>query len=56
MTNMQMVADQVSVKTLGQGNYLVQLHLYMAGPWEIRIVASIDGFDTVQQTLFVQVR
>ena len=43
MTNMAMTAISASVKTLGQGNYRVQLKLSMAGPWEISIVARADG-------------
>ncbi len=56
MTNMVMVTNQISVKTLGRGKYLVQVLLYMAGPWEIRIDATADGFDSLQQTLFLQVQ
>jgi hypothetical protein len=55
MTNMAMTAISASVKTLGQGNYRVQLELSMAGPWEISIVARADGFDASQQTLLIQV-
>ena len=56
MTNMVMVTHQVSVRSLGRGNYLAQLLLYMAGPWEIHIVAYADGFASVQQALFIQVQ
>jgi YtkA-like len=56
MTNMDMTTNQVSVRSLGQGNYLAQLHLYMAGPWEIRVGVYADGFDPLQRTLFVQVQ
>jgi hypothetical protein len=55
MTNMNMKTDRILVRPLGQGNYSLQLQLYMAGPWEIRIVAQADGFDSLQRTLFVQV-
>ena|SRR5438309_1108875 len=55
MTNMDMKTDQIHVRPLGQGNYSVQLKLYMAGPWEVHIVAQADGFDSLQRTLFVQV-
>ncbi|HEX6477641.1 MAG TPA: FixH family protein [Ktedonobacteraceae bacterium] len=55
MTNMDMITDQILVRPLGQGNYSVQMKLYMAGPWEISIVAQADGFDSLQRTLFVQV-
>jgi YtkA-like len=56
MTNMNMVTNEVSVRFLGQGNYLAQLHLYMAGPWEIRLDVYADGFAPAHQTLFVQVQ
>lgn len=55
MTNMNMVTDQIHVKPLGEGNYMAQVHLYMAGPWEISINAHADGFEPMVQTLVVQV-
>ena len=55
MTNMEMEPTPMSVSSLGQGNYQVQLRFSMAGPWEIHIVAYADGFDSLQLTLFVQV-
>lgn len=55
MTNMNMTALSYSVKTLGQGNYTVQLALSMGGPWEIDIAAYADGFNALQQSLFIQV-
>ncbi len=55
MTNMDMATNQIRVESLGKGNYMAQLQLYMAGPWEISIEAQADGFDPLQQTLFVQV-
>ena len=55
MTTMNMAADQIRVAPLGQGKYLAQLNLYMAGPWEISIDAHADGFEPVVQTLVVQV-
>jgi YtkA-like len=55
MTNMNMVTDQIRVEPLGQGNYMAQFHLYMSGPWEISIGAHADGFEPLEQTLFVQV-
>ena len=55
MTNMHMATDHIRVAPLGQGNYMAQLNLYMAGPWEISIHAQADGFDPVVQTLLVQV-
>ena len=56
MTNMDMQTNQIRVVPLGNGNYTTELQLYMAGPWEIRLVAHADGFDEIQQTLFVQVQ
>jgi glycine cleavage system regulatory protein len=55
MTNMEMVTDQNNVRYLGQGVYAAQLHLYMTGPWAITIQAVADGFDTLPQTLQVNV-
>ncbi len=56
MTNMDMVVHQINAKYLGQGNYAAQLQLYMAGPWAINIRAQAEGFDTLHQTLLVQVQ
>ena len=56
MTNMNMVANQSSIRYLGQGDYMAQLRLYMAGPWQITIQARADGFDSPRQTLFVEVQ
>ena len=55
MTNMAMEAEPSSVRALGQGNYVAQLRLYMAGPWEIIIEAHAEGFDPLEQSLLVQV-
>ena len=55
MTNMSMVANQFHVESLGHGNYLAQLELGMAGPWEISIEAHADGFEPIAKNLFVQV-
>jgi nitrogen fixation protein FixH len=55
MTNMDMVTNQIRVEPLGQGNYMAQLQLYMAGPWEVSIEAHADGFEFLEQTLLVQV-
>ena len=52
---MNMSALSYSVKALGQGNYTVQFDLTMGGPWEINIAAYADGFDALQQSLFIQV-
>lgn len=56
MTNMVMQSPQSRVIPLGQGTYIAQLHLYMAGPWKISVTAQADGFTSLKQTLFVQVR
>jgi hypothetical protein len=55
MTNMNMGALSYSVKALGQGNYTIQFALSMGGPWVIKIAAYADGFDALQQSLFIQV-
>jgi YtkA-like len=55
MTNMHMVTDHIRVSPLGQGKYLAQLNLYMAGPWQISISAHADGFEPMVQTLLVTV-
>jgi hypothetical protein len=56
MTNMNMVTNQIRVRPQGNGNYTIQMQLYMAGPWEINIVTQADGFASQQRTLFVQVQ
>jgi hypothetical protein len=56
MTNMQMVTHQIAISPQGQGNYLVRVHLYMAGPWAIDLSLQAQGFDTLHRTLFVQVQ
>jgi hypothetical protein len=56
MTNMSMIANQSSIRYLGQGNYAAQLRLNMAGLWVVTVLAQADGFDTPKQTLFVQVQ
>jgi hypothetical protein len=55
MTNMKMQTPPSSITTPAQGHYLVHLHLYMAGPWEISIAAQGDSFTSLKQTLLVQV-
>ena len=55
MTNMDMVTNQIHVQPLGNGTYLAQLQLDMAGPWEIGIEAHADGFEPISKNLFVQV-
>jgi len=56
MTNMQMVTDATSTTGEGQGTYLVQIHLYMAGPWMISVTMQATGLAPMHQTLFVQVQ
>ena len=55
MTNMNMVTHEKHMQEVGQGNYIVQLHLYMAGPWEITLITEASGFAPSHQTLLVQV-
>ncbi len=55
MTNMNMKTNQIHVQSLGNGTYLAQVQLNMAGPWEISIQAHADGFESVSKNLFVQV-
>lgn len=54
MTNMLMSANSSRVKSIGNGEYRVQLDLEMAGPWAITLHAQADGFAPLQQTLYVQ--
>jgi hypothetical protein len=53
---MEMVTNTSKIRALGQGNSAVQLHLSLAGPWEMSIVAHAEGFDPLRQTLLVQVQ
>ena len=55
MTNMDMQTPPSIVTTPAKGRYLVQLHLSMAGPWEISITAQADGFTSLKHTMFVEV-
>ncbi len=55
MTNMTMPTQQITIRSLGQGKYIVQLSLSMAGPWAIDLQAQADGFLPSQQSLYVQV-
>jgi YtkA-like len=56
MTNMQMATDATSTTGEGQGTYLVQIPLYMAGPWIITVKMQANGFLPLRQTLLVQVQ
>ena len=55
MTNMEMVTHESYIKEVGQGQYLARLNLYMAGPWEISVVAQAEGFAPLNQSVLVQV-
>ncbi len=55
MANMEMTTHESHVKEVGQGIYIAQLHLYMAGPWEITVMAHAEGFAPFNQTMLVQV-
>lgn len=55
MTNMVMQADSISITAQSQGNYLVHLHLYMAGPWAIAFTVQAAGFASCHRTLYVRV-
>ncbi len=55
MTTMTMPTQQISIKSLGQGRYMVQMYLSMAGSWAIDLQAQAEGFLPSQQSLYVQV-
>lgn len=55
MPSMTMAAPLTRVQPLGQGIYLASLSLSMAGSWKIDIIAHADGFDTLQQSIVVNV-
>jgi len=55
MTSMEMITHQSQVKAVGQGIYIARLHLYMAGPWEITVMAHAEGFASLNQTVLVKV-
>ncbi len=55
MTKMAMPTQEVSTRSLGQGQYLIQMSLSMAGPWAIDLQAQAEGFLSSQQSLCVQV-
>lgn len=56
MTNMRMATDATSTTPEGQGTYLVQFRLSMAGPWMINVTMQAAGFTPMSQTLLVQVQ
>ena len=55
MTNMKMPTQEVTTRSLGQGKYMIQMSLFMAGPWAIDLQAQAEGFMPSQQSLYVQV-
>ena len=55
MTNMDMPTKEITTQPLGHGEYLVQLHLFMSGPWAITVQALAEGFAPSQQNLYVKV-
>jgi len=55
MTNMDMQVVPSHVSEVAPGNYLAQLHLYMAGPWAITVSVQAEGFASLQQVVLVQV-
>ncbi|HLZ58013.1 MAG TPA: FixH family protein [Ktedonosporobacter sp.] len=55
MTNMHMGASESHVKEIGQGKYVAEFKLNMAGPWAITILTHANGFETQSQTLQVEV-
>ena len=56
MTNMRMETYATSTTGEGQGTYLVQIRLSMAGPWMISVTMQATGFTSMSQTLLVQVQ
>lgn len=55
MTNMNMVISGGSVIALGHGQYKVDMHFSMAGPWAITIRTNASGFASQEHTLLVNV-
>ncbi|HTK06015.1 MAG TPA: FixH family protein [Ktedonobacteraceae bacterium] len=55
MTNMAMSTNDAHIATIGNGVYRLQLHLSMAGPWEVMVLANAPGFLTQQQVLHLDV-
>lgn len=55
MTNMQMGATESHVKEIGQGKYMVEFKLDMAGPWAITILTHASGFEAQSRTLQIEV-
>lgn len=55
MLEMNMGPQQASVRSLGQGVYLAQIQFSMAGAWKVDIVARADGFETMQQSIQINI-
>lgn len=55
MTNMDMAIPGGSVRALGHGQYKVDMHFSMAGPWAITIRTNASGFVSQEHTLLVNV-
>lgn len=55
MTNMPMSSRESQIHMLGDGKYVVQFHLYMAGPWEITIHTDATGYMTPVQSVRIEV-
>jgi hypothetical protein len=55
MTNMDMLTNETHVTPRGNGVYLVQFQLVMAGPWAFTIEARAQGFAPLEQTLEMEV-
>lgn len=55
MTTMPMGTPPVVTIPQGQGAYLVQVNLSMAGPWMIAILMHANGFAPLRQMVAVQV-
>lgn len=55
MTNMNMTTDRIVITAQPQGNYLVHVHLSMAGPWAISYSVRADSFTPCYHTLYIQV-
>jgi hypothetical protein len=55
MTNMDMQVAPSHDSEVRPGDYLTQLHLYMAGPWAIIVSVQAAGFTPLQQIVLVQV-
>ena len=55
MPDMPMTPPQMRVQPLGQGIYLASLDLSMVGAWKIDIIARADGFDTMKQSITLNV-